>query len=195
MTWFVVLFVVSAAPGFFILWFVYHSLAAGRREITLPVLVTFLAGCVVVLPAALIEGVAVPYIQNAVTGLITQSLVIAFGVVAPTEELAKFLALGIVFRRMSGIASTRDGVIYGVSAAMGFATVENILFVMELGFTAGVLRAFLSVPVHGICGGAVGYALGAGAEGRKRRLFIVLAGLVTAILFHGLFDGILLMQS
>jgi len=86
-------------------------------------------------------------------------------------------------------------VIFGVAAAMGFATVENILFVMELGFTAGLLRAFLSVPVHGICGGAVGYALGTVAERPEKRVFIMLAGVGAALLFHGLFDGILLMQA
>jgi len=99
MAWFVVLFVVSMAPGFFILWFVYHSVGAGRREITQPVLITFLAGCIAVLPAALIEGVAVPHVQNIVTGSVPGALVTALCVVAPTEELSKLLALGVALGR------------------------------------------------------------------------------------------------
>jgi len=194
-TWFVVLFVVATAPGVFILWFAYHSVGTERREFTLPVLVTFMAGCVAVVPAAVIEGIAVPHLQHVVTGTVLQALAIAFCVVAPTEELSKLLAMGISLRWSRGPGDSRDGVIFGVAAAMGFATVENILFVMELGFSAGLLRAFLSVPVHGVCGGAVGYALGKGAERQKGRVFITLAGLGSAILFHGLFDGILLMQS
>ncbi|MBN1881144.1 MAG: PrsW family intramembrane metalloprotease [Deltaproteobacteria bacterium] len=195
MALFVELFVVSTAPGFFILWFVYHVLSAGRREATLPILLTFLLGCAVVVPAALIEGIAVPHIQNIVAGTIPRALAIAFCVVAPTEELSRFLALVPDLRRPNSISTSRDGVMYGVAAAMGFATAENILFVMELGFTAGLFRAFLSVPVHGICGAAIGYALGVGAKRREGRVCITLAGLGAAMLFHGIFDGILLIQA
>ena len=195
MAWFVELFVLAAAPGCFILWIVYHTVGAGRREATLLILVTFLFGCVVVVPAAVVEGIAVPHVQNIVTGAVPRALAIAFCVVAPTEELCKLLALGVALKRPNAIASSRDGVIYGVAAAMGFATAENILFVMELGFSAGLLRAFLSVPVHGVCGGAVGYALGTGIERGEGRFVVTLAGLGAAMLFHGLFDGILLMQG
>jgi RsiW-degrading membrane proteinase PrsW (M82 family) len=195
MAWFVTLFVVSTAPGFFILWFVYHSMGVGRREIPISVLVTFLAGCVVVLPAALIEGVAVPSVQRIVAGSVLQAFTIAFCVVAPIEETVKLLALVIVPRRKELISSPRDGVIYGVAAAMGFATVENLLFVMELGFSAGLFRALLSVPVHGICGAAVGHALGMSAERREKRILIISAGVGAALLFHGLFDSILLIEA
>jgi len=195
MAWFVTLFVVSTAPGIFILWFVYHSMGAGRRVTPASVLVTFLAGCVVVLPAALIEGIAVPYVQRVVTGSVLSAFAVAFCVVAPVEETMKLLALVIAPRRKELITSSRDGVVYGVAAAMGFATVENLLFVMELGFSAGVLRALLSVPVHGICGAAIGYAMGMSAGRRGNRRLIVCAGIGAAILFHGLFDSILLIQA
>ena len=41
-----------------------------------------------------------------------------------------------------------DAVVYCVFAALGFAALENILYVAEYGFAVAVSRALLSVPGH-----------------------------------------------
>ena len=46
-----------------------------------------------------------------------------------------------------------DGIVLGVSAALGFATIENIDYVLsaptpEAHILTGIIRAFLSVPGH-----------------------------------------------
>lgn len=53
-----------------------------------------------------------------------------------------------------------DGIIYAVAASLGFATVENIAYVLEGGFAVGVLRAVLSVPGHAFFGALMGFYMG-----------------------------------
>ncbi|MGQ9701154.1 MAG: PrsW family glutamic-type intramembrane protease [bacterium] len=38
-----------------------------------------------------------------------------------------------------------DGIVYCVASSLGFATVENIIYVLDRGAGTGILRAFLSV--------------------------------------------------
>jgi hypothetical protein len=81
-----------------------------------------------------------------------------------------------------------DGIVYGVAAAMGFATLENIFYVFQHGIGTGILRALLSVPSHGIEGAIIGYYLGLGKFNPGSMRKNVLTGLSIAILFHGTFD-------
>ena len=58
-----------------------------------------------------------------------------------------------------------DGVVYGVTVSLGFATLENIYYVYFLSNyfdttsqgTCNVLRSFSAIPAHGIFGATMGY--------------------------------------
>ena len=89
-----------------------------------------------------------------------------------------------------------DGIIYGVTASLGFATVENIFYVMGFGaISTAIARAFLSVPSHAAFGGIMGYYLGLakpfGTEhNKKKERQLIITGLAIAIILHGIFDSI-----
>jgi len=89
-----------------------------------------------------------------------------------------------------------DGIIYGVTASLGFATVENIFYVMGFGaISTAIARAFLSVPSHAAYGGIMGYYLGLAKpfsteHNKKRERRLIITGLTIAIMLHGLFDAI-----
>src|SRR4029450_10832400 len=53
-----------------------------------------------------------------------------------------------------------DGVVYGVAVALGFATLENFLFVARLGLGVAWMRALFAVPAHALFGATMGYYAG-----------------------------------
>jgi RsiW-degrading membrane proteinase PrsW (M82 family) len=53
-----------------------------------------------------------------------------------------------------------DGIVYAVIVSMGFATIENIIYVFQYGFATGILRLFTAVPAHAAFGILMGYFLG-----------------------------------
>lgn len=81
-----------------------------------------------------------------------------------------------------------DGLIMGVTAALGFVTVENVLYVMEYRIGSALVRGIISVPSHALYGAIMGFYLGEAKFRGKPDL--VLYGLAAAIFLHALFDTI-----
>jgi ribosomal protein S18 acetylase RimI-like enzyme len=118
----------------------------------------------------------------------------SFCLVALTEELCKFLAVRSFAYRKKSFDEPLDGIVYCVVASMGFATVENIVYVETHGWFTGVMRMFLSVPAHATFGVIMGYHLGRAKfhPGKKTRMIFM--GLFWAVFFHGLFDALLFLR-
>ena len=53
--------------------------------------------------------------------------------------------------------------------AMGFATIENVIFVMEGGVTTGIVRMFSTVPAHATFAVIMGYYLGKAKFNEKKK--------------------------
>ena len=76
------------------------------------------------------------------------------------EELFKFLVLRWYVWRKPHFDEPLDGVVYGATASLGFATLENILYVGSHGLEMAVLRALTAVPGHAFTGVVMGAFLG-----------------------------------
>ena len=111
----------------------------------------------------------------------------AFFVAAGPEEFAKYKVLTGYSMKRKAFDEPMDGVVYGATASLGFATLENILYVAEGGFDVALIRAFSAVPGHACWGAIIGYYAGRarfeGQAGPPPWL-----GLVISILLHGLYD-------
>lgn len=79
-----------------------------------------------------------------------------FGV-ALAEEGVKWIILHTKASRNKNFNSLFDGLIYSAVISLGFATLENILYVMESGWSTAVARMFLSVPGHFFFAVLMGY--------------------------------------
>ena len=119
----------------------------------------------------------------------------SFAVAALCEELMKYFFLRRTTWRNSAFDYQFDGVVYAVTVSLGFAALENVLYVMQSGFETGLLRAVTSVPGHAIFGVFMGYfygyakraeLLGNGGEARE---YLALSVLVP-LLLHGVYDFI-----
>ena len=74
----------------------------------------------------------------------------AFFEAAIPEETAKLLMLWLLLRRSQDFNENMDGIVYAVCVGLGFAGVENILYVFESESwqATAVVRFFYAVPGH-----------------------------------------------
>lgn len=108
--------------------------------------------------------------------------------VAPFEELAKAAVVRFRFYPDPEFNEPVDGIVYATSVAVGFATLENALYMQAAGRSVLVLRALSSTLMHVGCSGLIGHILGRQkfARGRgTRRVMLTLAG---SIALHAGFD-------
>lgn len=82
-----------------------------------------------------------------------------FGAALP-EELLKFFFFWLVVRNCKFFDERMDGIVYASCVALGFAAIENILYLFdnfEFWIATGVVRAIFSVPGHFFFGILMGY--------------------------------------
>ncbi len=116
-----------------------------------------------------------------------QQFVKAFFVVALIEEFSKYVIVRYYNQPRKGFNEPFDGIIYAVMVSMGFAAVENIMYVSQGGLDVALLRAFTAIPAHATFGVIMGYYMGK-AKFSKNKIKWNLIGLMGAILFHGTYD-------
>lgn len=176
------LLILGFAPALFWLWYFYlkDRYAPEPRAWILRI---FLLGMLSTIPIALIEGMI---------GIVFPSDVFLVVVVAPVvEEIGKFLVVyWFVFRRPV-FDEPVDGIVYAVTAALGFAALENFVYLfaaysetLTLPLELSLLRAVLSVPGHALMSSMWGYALG--------QSLVTPHPLATRLIYHGLLLAILL---
>ncbi len=118
------------------------------------------------------------------------------------EELSKLILLFLLVWRNRNFNEHMDGIVYASFVGLGFACVENILYVYgssvqsySSGITTGVLRALLSVPGHFLFAVIMGYFFAMAKFEKKHRFSNVFLALFLPFLAHGLFDWLLMFSS
>jgi len=184
------LIALAIAPGIAICLFIFHR-DAYNREPKLNLFMSFFLGAVIVLPVAYTELYFSQFPDHTISGV----AISAFLVVALTEELGKFIILRFYAYPKKSFDEPLDGIVYGVMIGMGFATLENILYVQKFGIQTGFLRMFLSVPAHATFGVLMGYHIGNAKFDKPNSRRFLLLGLFWAVLFHGIYDFFLFLQG
>jgi len=116
--------------------------------------------------------------------------------VAPMiEEVLKSLILAYEVRRPN-FTYFVDGAIYGFAAGIGFAVLENLLYLSRAGAAGGVAvavsRAFSTALMHGSASGLVGVALGRMRFGHGfSRIAPLLLGWAAAVTLHITFNNLI----
>jgi protease PrsW len=118
----------------------------------------------------------------------------AFVVAAFTEELFKYIAVMLIVWRSRHFNEQFDGIVYAVFVSMGFAMVENVLYVMNGGLGVAFMRALTAVPAHAIFGISMGYYIGRARFNKEKRNVFLLIAIAMPIFLHGLYDFILMSQ-
>jgi RsiW-degrading membrane proteinase PrsW (M82 family) len=186
------LLALSLAPGIAIAIFFYIK-DKHEKEPLRAIFFSFFLGCLSVIPAILLETLFMSYFPTDNMN-IPLTLINAFIFVAGAEELSKYIMFNYYFKSPN-FNEPYDGIFYGVMISLGFAAVENISYVMDGGFSVGVLRMFTAVPAHAIFGAVMGYYFGLAWQDRENKTIYMLRGLVAAIILHGTYDFFLFQQN
>lgn len=116
-----------------------------------------------------------------------------FLLTALVEEGGKYFVLKKVTWKHPAFNYTFDGAVYAVCSSLGFATVENILYLIDGDIGTAVGRGLLSVPGHVVFAVFMGYYYGmakyasVGGDERGSRSYLRKA-LWIPVLLHGTYD-------
>ena len=148
------------------------------------------SGAVIVIPVIFVEQ-ALSFFLPLFPGIFNAAYH-GFVVAGFSEELFKFLALYLLFWRTSVINEKFDGIVYATFVSLGFAGVENVLYVIEGGLSTGMVRAITAVPAHAIFGITMGFYAGQARFYDKERKQLLQKALLWPIFLHGTYDFILM---
>lgn len=183
----------SVTPVMIFLYLIYRK--DQNKEPWRLLLKCFIGGFIV---AALAISIELPLgmIGNQMDDGIFHAAYMAFIVAAFTEECLKWMIVRWFVWRSPHYNEHYDGIIYAVFVSLGFALVENLLYVFDGGLQVALLRAVLAVPGHGLFAVMMGYHLSLARFGKpeekNRRLFL---GLFFPVMFHGLYDFALMYMN
>ncbi len=185
----------AIAPGIAICLFIFYK-DIYNREPKLNLVVSFFLGCAAIFPAIFFEEQFSYTIDGTVTGV----AIFSYAVVAFSEEFSKFLGLRLYSYNMKSFDEPLDGIIYSVMIGMGFATLENLMYVLKYaaigqGLQVGIKRMFLSVPAHATFAVVMGYFVGKAKFDAKNSFWLMLFGILGAVFFHGTFDFFLFVNE
>ena len=146
------------------------------------------------IPAALVESLLTGVVQNLLQeGTLLYNFVFGFIVAALVEESFKFFFLNKFTFKNPAFNYRFDGVVYAVFVSMGFAILENVLYVFQGGLGVALSRALLALPLHAACGVYMGIAYG---QQKVNILYkpasfgsVARACLPVPILIHGFYDS------
>ncbi len=122
----------------------------------------------------------------------------AFVSAAVIEECSKFFFFYKLFWNNPNFDERFDGIVYAVYVSLGFAFVENVLYIyQDVGQAVSIARAraFFAVPAHTLFAIAMGYGAGIARFSRKRASLYLVSGLIWAILLHGIYDFLLMYSN
>jgi len=199
--------VLGLAPGLFWLWIIYRGNKYHPEPKRL-VIRTFLLGMAVVVPVAVIEtGLILPYVFThldqfrnfSIAGInnlsIGESAYLSFVVAGFTEELFKFLVVRTTIYRSPYFDEPIDGLVYSSAAALGFASLENIEYLLQFGWQTALVRAPITTLAHVMFSAIWGYPLALKKLNRKNSTVLLWLGLLGAMAGHGLFDFLAFQQG
>ncbi len=189
---------IAVAPGLAICLYIFYK-DIYNREPRLNLFVSFILGCAAILPAIGFEN-AFPGLNQSVlqthAGTVSETAVFAYCVVGFSEEFSKFLGLRLYSYNQKSFDEPLDGIVYSVMVSMGFATVENVMYVVQAqDMNLALIRMFLSVPAHATFAIIMGYYIGKAKFDSKNSFGLMLTGLLGAIFFHGTFDFFIFLNT
>ncbi len=188
----------GAIPALFAMWLVDRMDRKRPEPVRTRRLVTFM-GMISVIPALILELAVGSTLGEQIAPPITSqgATFKAFVIAAAIEEGCKIMVVYWVVWRRPEFDERMDGIVYASRAGLGFALVENVMYLLGQETLQGqiqtwILRAVLAVPGHAMWTGMIG------AMAARRRFdgkgLGLLGGYLLAVSFHGGYDLIAFLQ-
>jgi RsiW-degrading membrane proteinase PrsW (M82 family) len=195
-----VLTVISIVPALVLAGYVWYSDVTANEPLSV-LAITFLLGVLTAGYAAVLNSALQPYFSTlGALGMI----LFFYLVVGPVEETVKLLAVRLYAYNDDRFSAVIDGAVYGAVAGLGFASIENALYIsravgdvggislgLELIGIGGDITATraLAGPGHVIYSAFAGYYLGLAKFNPENRGPIIVKGLIIAALIHATYNA------
>lgn len=171
-----------------VVWLLFYLQEDRRPEPKRLILTTFFVGGLMALPVVALQFLT----QDALAFFKLENIIVSIAALALIEEVFKFIAAYWVTNKNPEFDEPIDAMIYMITAALGFAMIEN-LFIMghSFAFSTIALRFIGATLLHSLASGLLGYYWALGI--RKKTLGLNLGfGLFLAVLVHSLFNYLIL---
>ncbi|MFN7252171.1 MAG: glutamic-type intramembrane protease PrsW [Anaerobacillus sp.] len=181
----------SLAPSLALLCFFYLKDKYNSEPLGM-VFRSFIFGALLVFPVLVIQYA----FQE--EGYLINTLSQAFISAALFEEFFKWFILFYTAYKHAEFNQHYDGIVYGVSVSLGFATMENIFYLVAYGYGVdlALVRALLPVSGHALFGVIMGYYFGkAKFSNKSNEKKLLLFAFLIPWLLHGMYDYILFVSN
>ncbi|AOM82785.1 glutamic-type intramembrane protease PrsW [Salisediminibacterium beveridgei] len=176
----IIIVTASFAPAVALLMFFYLKDELEPEPVYL-VIRSFFFGMLLVFPVSFLQ-----FAIGSETDM-TNTFLVSFFHVALTEEFFKWFVVVLFIFNHSAFKTRYDGIVYASAVSLGFAAVENLLYVSINGLETAIYRALFPVTVHALVGVLMGYYVGAAKFNfRFKAIYLLLALLIPAF-FHGMY--------
>lgn len=125
-------------------------------------------------------------------GIVNGDFIQSFFIIAFMEEFFKWFIFIYTIYHHTAFDAHYDGIVYAVAISLGFATVENSLYLLSNGIEYAFSRALFPVSSHALFGVISGFYFGkAKMQSAHRRKNLTFA-LIIPFLLHGIYNYILI---
>lgn len=177
----------GAIPAIFWLWFWLRQEDGERTEPRVLIAASFILGAIMVMIAIWLEKTSINYVSDHSWQVILWATI---------EELVKLGAVIIIVAGTNIIKKPIDYPMYFIAIALGFAALENVLYLLHpldvngtvVGLLTGNLRFLGSTLLHAIASSMIGIALGLSFYIRRHRFTYLICGVLCAIILHSIFN-------
>ena len=185
--------ILSAAllPVIILLWYTYRHDTTYKEPFPM-LLKAFFFGILAALLDILVANLLPTFIPHPVSSPLNDALYTAFVEAAIPEEFCKLLMLYLCIWRSPHFDEYYDGPEYAAFVGLGFAGIENVLYVLYGGLGVALGRGLLAVPAHFFFAIFMGYFFALARFRRKRRKYYMFWAYIIPVILHGIYDGILM---
>jgi len=184
----------GVVPAIFWLWFWLKQEDQDDPEPTGLIIISFIIGSLMVFVAVWLEKYSLNFVQSNTTQIIVWSAI---------EEMLKFLGVGVIIFGNRNVNHPIDYPMYFIATALGFAALENFLYLLNpftgsgtvVGMLTGNLRFLGSTLLHAISSAMIGSALGLSFYLRQYRFIYLIGGILCAVVLHSIFNFFIMKGS
>lgn len=194
----IILAILAILPAIALLIFVFRMDMKEREPIGM-VLSLFGIGCVITVPVYFAElGITSPFTFEEPRGF-KYAAINAFLCAALCEEGFKYLGTYLRGWKSKHFNCSYDGIVYAIFVSLGFALVENVLYVVGNGFSTAIVRALTAVPGHMCFAVYMGYFMGLARRARnakrtKASIGYRILSFIVPFAIHGMYDFLVMID-
>lgn len=190
---------IAILPVVILLVFIYRKDKYDREPFGL-VMKALFAGAISAIPASLLESMMSWIYMPNPSAVIAYGIYNGFAVAGCCEEACKLALLALVIWKRPEFDEYFDGIVYAAFVSLGFAGVENIMYVfnnetLSAAISTGMVRAVLSVPAHFLFGVMMGYFFSLAKFDIQHRTSNLFKAFWVPMALHGTFDALLFISS